>query len=300
MLQNDTVKQIARYTAIMRFFPINLPLYILVVLFVVNIFIYSLIFDQGREKLLTVAFLDVGQGDSIFIEAPNGNQMLIDGGANAQVLRELRKVMPFYDRSIDIVIATHPDQDHIGGLVEVVGRYDVKYFLDPGVESETAVYAGLMDNIEENQIERIIARRDTIIDLGDGVTLKVLFPDRDVSGVETNDASIITRLVYGESEVMMTGDAPKKIEEYVVSLDGEDLESDVLKVGHHGSKTSTSELFLGFVDPQYAIISAGENNRYGHPHQEVLDILETFDVPILNTSGGTIVFQSDGTDIWRD
>lgn len=263
-----------------------------------NLFIWSVIFANEKD-ILTVAFLDVGQGDAVFIESPNGSQVLIDGGSNKSVLRQLSKVMPFYDRSIDVIIATHPDKDHIGGLSDVIDRYDVKLILESGAVSNTGVVRALQDSISKNKVKQILAKRGMRINLGSGVFLNILFPDRDVSGVESNTASIITQLVYGEIEFMLTGDSPKTIEEYLIMLDGENLESDVLKAGHHGSKTSSSESFLGYVQPKYSVISAGKDNRYGHPHEEVLGILEQFGSAILSTQNkGIIIFESDGENVF--
>ena len=138
-------------------------------------------------------------------------------------------------------------------------------------------------------------RQGTIIDLSDGSYLEILFPDRDVSGLETNDASIIARFVYGETCFMLTGDSPAKMEESLVRIYGESLHCDVLKVGHHGSKTSTSEIFLSALRPSFAIISAGKNNSYGHPHKDVLDRITKMDIKIFSTAdSGTITMFSDG------
>ena len=273
-------------------------LYLLSGLLIINILIWSVILGAQSDKL-TIAFLDVGQGDAIYIEAPNGNQVLIDGGANKKVLRELSKVMPFYDRSIDAIIATHPDKDHIGGLPDVLARYKVDIVLDSGKEGESATYKELYRLVKEVGIENIQARRGMVIVLDDDAHLNILFPDRDVSGVESNTASVIAQLVYGETEFMLTGDSPKTIEEYLVMLDGENLESDVLKAGHHGSKTSSAESFLGNVAPKYSIISAGKDNKYGHPHEEVIDALNQFGSVILSTQDdGMIVFESDGENVF--
>ena len=275
----------------------NLKLFLLFGLFILNIFIWSVILENGSGKL-TVAFLDVGQGDAIYIEAPNGNQILIDGGGSKTVLRQLSKVMPFYDRSIDVIIATHPDKDHIGGLPDVLQRYDVDFFLDSGRESDSATFRELLRLIEVVGVERIEAKRGMVIVLDDDVYLNILFPDRDVPEIESNTASVIAQLVYGETEFMLTGDSPKAIEEYLVMLDGEGLESDVLKVGHHGSKTSSAETFLGFVSPKYSVISAGRDNKYGHPHEDVVKTLEQFGSTILSTQNkGLIVFESDGENL---
>jgi|TARA_Y100000310_G_scaffold75933_1_gene72357 competence protein ComEC len=274
----------------------NLKLYLLAGLFIINFFIWSVIFTQEKD-ILTVAFLNVGQGDAIFIEAPNGNQILIDGGPNKSILRQLSKMMPFYDRSIDVVLATHPDRDHIGGLPDILQRYKVDFILDSGKVGESAAYEELVRLTELEEIEYIEAKRGMVVVLDNDVHLNILFPDRDVSEVESNTSSVITQLVYGETEFMLTGDSPKSIEEYLVMLDGANLESDVLKVGHHGSKTSSSEIFLGYVVPKYSVISAGKDNRYGHPHEEITKLLERFGTTILGTQEGIIIFESDGENI---
>ena len=297
---------------------------ILLLLFCIAFFsIYSYL-KEDREGVLTVAFLNVGQGDAIFIEAPSGNQMLIDGGPGKSVLRELSAVMPFYDRSIDVVLATHADQDHVGGLPDVLQRYKVDYFFETGNPGPSSSFEELEKMVSERElggeIEKVLARRGMIISLGGGAILEILFPDRDPSGMETNMSSIVTRLIYGESEFLLTGDSPKQIEQYLVSLENQNqrsplrslsasqqrgplilplvLESDVLKAGHHGSKTSTSPEFVEAISPKYAVISAGLNNRYGHPMPEVLEILKNAGVQVLRTDQqGRIIFKSDGVNL---
>ncbi|MEK7642444.1 MAG: MBL fold metallo-hydrolase, partial [Patescibacteria group bacterium] len=259
----------------------KIKLALLIVLFLGSIVSLYALFKEARSNILTVTFLNIGQGDAVFIEAPSGNQMLIDSGPGRSILRELSKVMPFYDRSIDVVLATHPDADHIGGLPDVLGRYKIDWFVESGVESDTGLYQELESRIMNyelsNKTKKILARRGMVVDLGGGAILQILFPDRDPRGMETNTASIVARLVYGESEFLLTGDSPINIESYLVSLDCLKcplaLHSDVLKAGHHGSKTSTSQRFVSLVSPQYVVISAGKDNKYGHPHQEVLDTL---------------------------
>ena len=272
--------------------------------FVVSAFILFLFalysnFHISRD-VLTVAFLDVGQGDAIFIETPSGKQMLIDGGAGRAVLSELSGAMPFFDRSIDVVISTHPDKDHIGGLPDVFESYKVALVIDPNVPDEKAVYAEYEKDITLEEAKHVVARRGQTLLFGDGVEVQILFPDRDMSGVKNaNDASVVTRLVYGGTEVMLTGDAPESIEKYLVSLGAENLKSDILKAGHHGSRTSTSKEFVAAVDPTYTIISAGKDNSYGHPHKEVIETLTLASTTILATyNEGTIIFESDGI-LWK-
>lgn len=266
-------------------------------LMVAAIFVWYAVFTETGGNL-KVAFLDVGQGDAIFIQSPNGNQVLIDGGPNKAVLRELSKIMPFYDRSIDLVIESHPDSDHIAGLVDVLKRYDVGAVVESGVETESAIYSELELAREKKDVPKILARNGMRINFNDGAYFDILFPDRDVFDFEPNDASVVGKLVYGENSFLLTGDSPKKIEKYLVSLYGKGLAVDVLKTGHHGSHTSTAESFLGYANPKYAVISVGKDNSYGHPRAEVLDLLSRFEAKVLRTDEqGTIVMESDGDNV---
>ena len=265
----------------------------------ITIFVWYGVWAEERGEILTVAFLDVGQGDAIFIEAPSGKQVLIDAGPNKKVLRELSKQMPFYDRSLDLVVITHPDSDHIGGFPELFKTYSIDRVLESGVMCESEICVELSKQFKENGAEKIVAQRGMIIDLGTGVYLEVLFPDRDATNFETNVASLVIKLVYGNSSFLLTGDSPQEIENYLVSLDAFNLDADVLKLGHHGSKTSSSEFFIGYTSPEFAVISVGKDNRYGHPNQEVLDILNEFEIKVLRTDEqGTIVIKSDGENLF--
>lgn len=275
-------------------------IYVLLSFAVVTGVVWWAVFTYAvSEKELTVAFLNVGQGDAIYIETPNGTQVLLDGGPNKSVLRELGDMMPFWDRTLDIVILSHPDLDHVGGLTSVLKRFDVDRIMSPGVGASIGAYESIVDEVLEKNIESIIARRGRVwLDKEHGVYLDILFPDRDVTGFDKNLASIVAKLVYGETSFLLTGDSPKSIEAYLVDVDAEALDVDVLKLGHHGSKTSTSEEFLGYTSPEYVIISAGKDNRYGHPHKEVTDLLQQFDVMYFNTAEeGNILFKSNGVEV---
>ena len=264
-----------------------------------NIFVWLAVVERRPSETLTVYFLDIGQGDAIFIDSPTHGRLLLDGGKNMKVLTELGKILPFADKRIDVLIESHPDSDHIGGLPEVVSRYKVGVFLEPGVESDNIIDDELHRRLEEKKIPEILARRGMVINFGDGVKLEILFPNQDVSKWETNRASIIARLVYGEKSFLLTGDSPIVIENVMLNLDSEILDSDVLKAGHHGSRTSTSLPYAQAVSPEYAVISAGLNNTYGHPHKEVLDILKKLGTNILSTADlGTIVFKTDGKSLY--
>lgn len=262
-----------------------------------NTLVWFTVYERRPSDILTVYFLDIGQGDAIFIDSPQHGRLLLDGGKNRQVLTELGKILPFADKRIDVMIESHPDADHIGGLPEVVSRYNVGLFLEPGVKSENSIDDELHRRIEEKNIPKLLARRGMVVNFGDGAKLQILFPfvGQDVSSWETNSASIVARLVYGNKSFLLTGDSPIRIEDVLLNLDKTHLDFDVLKAGHHGSRTSTSLSYAEAISPDYAVISAGKDNTYGHPHQEVLDILEKVGAKIVSTAeSGTIKFQTNG------
>lgn len=273
-------------------------------LLVVTLCIWWAVVQEHRGAALTVSFLNIGQGDAVFIDAPSGRQVLIDGGPNRQVLRELSNVMPWYDRTIDVILATHPDADHIGGLPDVLARYRVGLIVESSVKDEEGTDAAALKRAAAQEVSenarRLVAQRGQVIELGDGAYIEILFPDRPVPDIETNTGSIVARLVYGDTSFMLTGDSPQSIEKYLVKLDADSLKSDVLKAGHHGSRTSSNELFVGFVSPEYAVYSRGCDNSYGHPHDEVVALFKKFEILTLDTcTDDTITFVSDGRNVER-
>ena len=181
-----------------RYIPL---IFLLIFAIIMWFFVFIYYHHNGYLK---VVFLDVGQGDAIYIEAPNGKQMLIDGGPDAKLLSSLSKVMPFADRSLDMVVATHPDSDHIGGLPLLLENYRVGSILENGATASTEVYASLEEKITKNKINKIIARRGMHIILDDkkNIYFDILFPDRDVSNFESNDGSIVGKLVYGKNSAV--------------------------------------------------------------------------------------------------
>ncbi len=253
--------------------------------------IFIFYYQNTRERLLKVEFLDIGQGDSVYIEAPNGAQLLVDGGRGSKVLPTLASVMPYGDKSIDVVIGTHPDADHIGGLVNVIETYQVGTVIESGGVSKSQIYKKLQDSINNKNIPYIYGRAGMriMLDPVHNVYFDILYPDRDVKYMETNDGSIVGKLVYGNTSIMLTADSPISKEFYLMNKGKEVLDVDVLKLGHHGSRTSSSLEYLKATSPQVAIISAGLNNQYGHPHSEVLDKLSSLNIPYLATyNEGTI------------
>ena len=269
--------------------------FVLIIFLGTTIWTWSVVFEQASDGILEITFFDVGQGDGIFIQTPNDKQILIDGGPDNGILEKLNQTMPFYDRTIDLVILTHPDADHITGLVEVLNYYQVEHILTSGLEKDTAVYIKWKELIEEKNISLSLAQMGQKIILQNGIALEVLWPNQNLISSyssSANNVSVVTRLVYGDIEVLLTGDIEKKVENYLVNQDFK-LESDILKLPHHGSKTSTSYNFLKAVNPKIAIISVGEDNRYKHPSKEVLERIK--DLIVYRTDkDGDIQILTDG------
>lgn len=282
-----------------RFDSKNLSIFSLGTLFALLFFTIFAGLYAFAPEVLAVAFLDIGQGDSILITSPSGNNMIIDGGPDKSVLSALGRHMPFWERSIDVMLATHPDADHTAGLSYVLDRFHIGAFIDQGKDSGTLTYHTLEQKVADNNVPRFLAKRGMDIDFGDGADFLILYPDKDVSQVpDTNLASIVGKLSYGNTAFILTGDAPKSTEDHLVALDGSRLEANVLKVGHHGSKTSSDPVFVNTVHPQYAVISAGKNNMYGFPATQTIDTLQNEGAKILITFNlGDIVFTSDGNKV---
>jgi len=276
-----------------------LPLLLLGLLALNAYVFYSLFATHPRE--LRVSVLDIGQGDSILIESPTGVQVLVDGGPGRVVLGALGNEMSLFDRSIDMLVETHPDKDHIGGLPSVFDRYRVSYFMEPGIPNDTgATVAVLAAAKAEPNITRVIARRGMRLNLGGGAYADVLYPDRDPSKLETNNGSIVLHVVYGATSFMLTGDLPSEQEDWLVTLDANDgeLKSDMLKAGHHGSKYSTDDAWLAAVHPSMVAISAGKDNTYGHPAPETIARINNEGAKIYSTiESGTLHFVSDGNTV---
>lgn len=254
-----------------------------------------------RNTNLQVRFLDVGQGDAILITTPDGYEVLIDGGPTASVLRELASGRSFFDKSIDVVVATHPDSDHVAGLVDVLERYEVSWIISTDNRSETPAFTAFDEAVKNEGAKVTLAEAGQVLQLGASTTMKIFSPLGDTSQWESNLSSIVVQVSYGDIDFMLTGDAPASIEEYLVNNYGSALQSEVLKLGHHGSNTSSSEIFLSAVRPNYAVVSAGKDNRYGHPRPEVLERVAAVDALIRSTiDKGTITFLTDGVSVWEE
>ena len=265
-------------------------------LLITAILIWLAVFSSLSDSRLKFYALDVGQGDSIFIETPHKMQVLIDGGPDMKVLGQLSAVMPFYDRNIDLMILTHPQEDHMFGLVEVLKRYRVGRVLMTGVNYPTGTYKEFKRVIEEKNIPVTIARAGQKINLGDGALIDILYPFENISGTDfagdVNDTSIAALVSFGAEKFLTMGDAGIK-EETEIANSGQNTDIDVLKVSHHGSRFSTSQFFLEKTTPAITLISAGARNRYGHPTKETLERLA--DIPLYRTDmQGRIAVTTDG------
>ena len=249
---------------------------------------------------LHVVFFDVGQGDAIFIETPGGHQVLVDGGPDPSVLLDqLGRCMPFWDRSLDLVVMTHPDADHFTGLVPALERYRVGQVLEAGLSDDTAIYRQWQETLEARRVPVVHAQAGMRLNLGDGVWAEVLNPTEELladAQATDNNVSVVLRLVWGKASVLLTGDIEAGAEGRLVAS-GAPLRSTVLKVSHHGSGHSTTRPFVEAVSPQVAVIQVGADNRFGHPAPEVVERLA--ETRLFRTDQhGTIEVTTDGERCW--
>ncbi len=264
---------------------------IIVFLCVLNFFSWQLLF-YFKDNNLKVVFFDVGQGDAIFIRTPEKHHILIDGGPGSTILEKLEKELPFFYNSIDLVILTHPHDDHLSGLIEVLERYNVKDIVYSGVLDNSSIFKRWSEITEKDGYKE--ARAGQKIS-ANNFYIETLYPVEDIKGKiakDLNAVSAVNRFVFkDEHSFLFTGDIYDKQEKEIISFYKENLKSDVLKVAHHGSKTSTTKEFLEEVMPKVVVIMVGSDNRYGHPHNETLERLENFGTKVMRTDkDGDIVF----------
>lgn len=279
----------------------------LVGLVILAIWQYLLFFD-GR---LHLTICNVGQGDAIYLRTPKGADILIDGGPNDQVLSCLSRHMPFWDRQIEMVILTHPQADHLTGLISVFKNYQVKYFLAESLANPTASFQELRHAVSKEQSKILTPQAGDKITIG-GIKIKILWPKEKIGGsrfwqnptesdrskeigrqVDLNTFSIISEIIYADFSVILTGDADSKVLSEVIG--GSEGSIEVLQVPHHGSRFGLNEEILEKIQPELGIISVGKNNRYGHPAKETLDLLREKTIRVLRTDeDGDIEIISDG------
>jgi competence protein ComEC len=255
---------------------------------------------SGGDGRLVVSVMDVGQGDAILVRGPGGHKLLIDGGPDAQAVREaLGRELPFWDRHLDLVVLTHPQDDHLTGLVEVVERYDVDVALAPPIEQESAGYEALRGALGEQGVELVEAVAGQWVDLGDGARLEVLAPPDDgIIGTrsDVNNNSVVLKLTWDGISFLLTGDIEAEGEAALIGS-GEDLRATVLKAPHHGSATSSGQAFLRAVRPAVAVISVGAENRFAHPSPSVLERLDNT-LTYRTDLNGRIRLSTDGERLW--
>lgn len=256
--------------------------------------------NSQPDGMLHVTFFDVGQGDATLIESPSGRQILVDAGLYPSVINShLGRAIPFWDRTIDMVIATHPDADHVAGMPEVLARYQVDHLLVDGLHEEmSAMYVEMLGQAELQHLTPTVVQAGQVIEIGDGVRLEIVHPSETLDDEIRNNNSISMRLVYGDFSLLLTGDVEESAESAILARNLP-LQSIVYKAGHHGSNTSSTPAFLNAVHPQIAVVSAGAGNRFGHPHPEVMARFVERGVTVLCTSQfGSIEVITDGRQMW--
>ncbi len=288
-----------------------------VILVILAAVLFLALGDKDGRGLEIISF-DIGQGDAILIKTPKNQTMLIDGGPNNKVLQKLGQYLPVLTKRIDIVLLTHPHADHVTGLIEVLKRYDIGMVILTGADLKTDVYSEFLKIIKEKNIPVVIAEAGEAIHFSPaaaGLEFDILSPEQaedlvfnkksegfGSSGNDVNDTSIVGKLMFNDFSILLTGDATSKIENQLLAY-GENLKSDILKVGHHGSKYSSTLQFLKFVSPKAAIIEVGVKNRYGHPSEAALSRLKIAGANVFRTDlNGDIKILTDGftTNIYKE
>lgn len=254
-----------------------------------------LIVEAQNFGKLRLIFCDVGQGDGILMITPGSRQIVVDGGPGTKIVDCLSQKMPFWDKTIEMVILSHPQRDHLEGLIEVLARYKVKIIATTGIKNETELFKAWRQAVEREKTEEIVLAAGNSL-VADRLEIEVLWPSigkleewQSLPPSDLNQSSIVLRANFDQFCAYLTGDLPKEMLESLIEKDCQ-----ILKISHHGSKTGTNEQILDFANPQVAIIQVGSNN-FGHPHKEVLDLLESKDIKILrNDTEGIIETESDG------
>ena len=257
--------------------------WLIIILIWLNVLLWTAVFGALNPGL-EVTFFDVGEGDSVFIETPRHYQIVVDGGpSSTTLLKKINQELPFWDRHLDLMVLTHPDKDHLAGLLPVFKYYEVEKVLWTGVVKETAIYQEWRQVLEEAGSEVVIAAEDQDLE-SPQVYFDVLYPflsfNRQTFS-DYNGTSVVMKVVYQGGQFLLTGDISETIENKLIREEV-DLQSDILKVAHHGSQSSTGRSFLNAVRPQMAVISVGENS-YGHPDKAVLNRLKDYGITTLRT-----------------
>lgn len=279
---------------------------LLVILLIIGMFLYnkygssiSSAFEVKSDETtpivvngnLEVEFIDVGQADSILIRN-NGENMLIDAGNNEDGTKLVSYFKSMGITDFKYVVGTHPHEDHIGGMDNIISNFTIEHFMIPDAYTTTLTFEEVLDALEQRGMSFEVPEVDSVFSLGDA-SIYVLYTGTDTN--DLNKSSIVLKLIYGNNSFLFMGDAPSSVEKRIMD---KEISADVLKVGHHGSNYSTTLGFLNKVNPKYAVISCGTNNIYGHPHNSTINKLKNNDIEIYRTDlNGTIIMNSDGTNI---
>lgn len=276
--------------------------FLLFLVFLAGVFFgYSHLQKHVFSEHVKIVFLQIERGDSTYIRTPHHKEILIDGGQNVSTLIALDRHRPFWDKHIDLLIMTHPDSDHYYGFIPLLQRFSVDNILMTGAKKDDPMYQKIFDIAEEKNIQILYADKtqDFIVD---GVKFDILYPDYSLLGLEKsagNNNSLVIKMSYQGPEIsgknknksiLFTGDIEKKTEELLLSS-GKNVHADILKVPHHGSKSSSSENFLSAVNPELAVFTTGTKNSFGHPHQEVLERYKSFGIEYVNSKDGDVVIE---------
>ena len=241
---------------------------------------------RAPDGTLHFHVFDVGQGDALLLITPSGKQVVIDGGPNTDILEHLGRTMPLLDRTIELLVLSHPDADHITGLPEVLRRYNVEAVLLGGAEHNSGRHDAFISLLAQKKIPIILANPNEDIHLGDGVTLDIIWPENGLFGTKPKDAnnpSVVFRALYKDHSLLLTGDIEEEAEEAILRS-GRDIAAQTLKVPHHGSRTSSSTGFLVAIQPDVALISAGRDHSLGHPHRDVVERYEQMGIQVRTTN----------------
>jgi len=246
--------------------------------------------------LLTVHFIDVEQGDSILIQTSQGQNMLIDAGSNSKGEAVKEYLLEQGVSKVDILIGTHPHEDHIGGLDVIIDNFEIGSIYMPKVAHTTKTYEDVLLAVKKKGLKIKSAAAGMDIPL-EGVDARILAPEPNLESGNLNDYSIVIRLNHGNISFLFQGDAEERSEKYILDKE-KSIEADVIKLGHHGSSTSSSPEYIKAVKPSYAIITVGKNNKYGHPHAETMKLMDELGIVVYRTDeDGTIVVLSDGKSL---
>lgn len=261
--------------------------------------VYFFYFDKQKNNL-EIVFLDVGQGDAILVKTPKDKNILIDGGPDRNIIYKLSPYIPQNKRTIDLMILTHPDIDHLTGLNEVLERYEVKNIIYNGVGDDDPVYKEWQSLKENKKIPFLIIKERERLNIENNLYFDFFWPKEDLTGKDfdnDNFYSLMMKMNFGSNSVLFTGDTEKEVEDILIK-DNVNLKSDILKVSHHGSKNATTLDFLEKIKPIYAVISVGKDNSFGHPSFRVISNLERMGITTLRTDEiGDIIFISNGQSI---